>query len=541
MGHQLGANHTFSHSAEINGVNVEPGSGSTIMGYAGITNYNVQENSDDYFTYRSILQIQTNLATKSCPVSAPMANTPPTVSAGADFTIPKGTPFILTGTGSDTETNSAVKYTWEQNDPATAAVTGANSVASPTKVVGPTFRSLPPSASPVRYFPALNTVLSNALSSTYESVSTVGRRLNFTLTARDYGVGGGQTNTDEMVVNVSGFVGPFDVTSQNVEGISWSQGSTQTITWAVNNTAGLVGSANVDILLSTDGGLTFPVTLKSNTPNDGSESIIVPNVAAPYCRIMVKPTGNIFYDINPVPFAIGYIVTKTCNTYTNNVVTNIPDNTTAFSVSGISIPTASTISDVKIAANITHTYLSDLHLAVLSPNSTQVNLMFQQCAANDNLNVTFSDAGTDIACASPTTGTYKPYAPLSALNGGPANGTWTFGFRDLGVGDVGTLNSWSVTICSETVALSTENFGLANFKIYPNPNNGNFTVQFDSNSGNDIKVAVHDIRGRQIFDKSYANNGLFSENLSLSNVQAGIYLVTVQDGERKEVKKIVIE
>jgi hypothetical protein len=46
-------------------VNVEPGSGSTIMGYAGITtDYDVQASSDDYFAYVSILQIQTILPRK---------------------------------------------------------------------------------------------------------------------------------------------------------------------------------------------------------------------------------------------------------------------------------------------------------------------------------------------------------------------------------------------------------------------------------------------------------------------------------------------
>lgn len=543
LGHQLGANHTFSMSQEGTGVNVEPGSGSTIMGYAGITDYNVQSNSDDYFTFRSIAQIQINLQTKTCQVDIPLSNTPPTVFAGNDYTIPKGTPFILTGTGSDPETNATTTYTWEQNDTGTGATINANSVASPTKTVGPNWRSVVPSATPVRYMPALSTVLQNNLSTTYESVSTVARTLNFTLTARDHGVNGGQTNTDATIITVSGSVGPFDVTSQAAEGISYTQGSTQTVSWAVNNTTTLPGSANVDILLSTDGGLTFPTTLKSNTPNDGTETITIPNVAAPYCRIMVKPTGHIYYDINPVPFAIGYTVTTTCNTYTNTTSAAIPDNGSNYSTSGITVPNTVTtpISSVKITANITHTWIGDVYLAVLSPTQTAVNLFQGSCGSNDNMAVTFSDNGSALVCGTPVSGTYLPAQPLSAVNGQNPSGVWTLGFVDTAAGDTGTLNSWSVQVCSQTVVLSTENFGLTDFKIYPNPNNGNFNVQFDSNSGNDVKIAVNDIRGRQIFEKSYQNTGLFNENLELNNVQSGVYLVTVQDGDRKEVKKIVIE
>ena len=158
MGHQLGANHTFSFDGtERTGMNVEPGSGSTIMGYAGITNYNVQDNSDDYFAYTSIWQIQSNLATKSCPASTAIANNPPAINAGSDYTIPISTPFVLSGTGSNSNTAS---YTWEQFDSAISSSTAnSNSVAYPTKPDGPLFRSFIPGSSLVRYMPNLSTVL----------------------------------------------------------------------------------------------------------------------------------------------------------------------------------------------------------------------------------------------------------------------------------------------------------------------------------------------------------------------------------------------
>jgi lipopolysaccharide export system protein LptA len=159
-------------------------------------------------------------------------------------------------TGTDA-TGDVLTYTWEQND---AAVTssGDKSLAIATKPDGPLFRSVYPSASSVRYMPPYSNVLSNKLRSKWESVSDVARALHFTLTARDNAPQGtAQTNTDEMTVNVSGTAGPFVITSQNTDNLSWFQGQSNTINWSVNNTNTLPGSANVNIRLSVDGELLF--------------------------------------------------------------------------------------------------------------------------------------------------------------------------------------------------------------------------------------------------------------------------------------------
>ena len=161
MGHQFGANHTYSHIFEDSGVNVEPGSGSTIMGYAGITSRDVQFNSDAYFVYANIKQIQDNMAGKTCPVRLNLSNSTPTANAGLDYTIPKSTPFVLTGVATDSD-NDMLTYCWEQNDSATSnAQTGAQSAASPTKTIGPNWRSYSPVNTPKRYFPPLSRVIAN--------------------------------------------------------------------------------------------------------------------------------------------------------------------------------------------------------------------------------------------------------------------------------------------------------------------------------------------------------------------------------------------
>lgn len=542
MGHQLGANHTFSYdSSERTGVNVEPGSGSTIMGYAGITtNYDVQANSDDYFAYASIKQIQNNLSSKTCPISTILSNSAPLISAGLDYTIPNGTAFKLTGTGSDIN-GDTISYCWEQNDTAIAQ-SGADSFAVSTKTDGPLFRSIYPSSSKFRYMPAYGLVLSNRLTSAWESVSSVARTLHFTLTGRDNAVQGtGQTNTDEMIVNVSGTVGPFAVTSQNTENLSWAKGSLQTITWNVNGANALPGSANVNIKLSIDGGLTFPILLIGNTPNDGSETITAPNVAATNCRILIEPTANIYYALNSKAFAIGYSVASSCTSYAFVAPFNIPDASTISKT--VNVPASTeTIVDVNFAVSFTHKYLSDVQLEVVSPQGTIVKLFDRSCgASNSNLVLNYDDAGVALACGTITAQTIIPFNPLAAFNGQSKQGVWTFRASDAQVNDIGKVDSAAITICTQTFTLAAPEFQINDFVLYPNPNKGNFNIQFTSNSSNGIKVLVHDLSGRKLFENEFKNKSNFNENIQLKNAQPGAYLLTVIDGNRKDVRKIVIE
>lgn len=544
VGHQFSAYHTMNNNCNREtGYAVEPGSGSTIMAYAGICAPNVQNNSDAYFHARSMEQIYNYIrGGGACAATTTLANNAPTIAPLTSYTIPKGTAFVLKGNGSDANANDVLTYTWEQmNSGANTNVPDANTTTS-----NPNFRSVAPSTSPNRYMPNLASVVAGNLTPTWEVIPNVQRTMNFALTARDNRIGGGQTARQNMTVTFNAATGPFKVTSQASDGISYTQNSSQTVTWDVAGTnAAPIGTSNVNIWLSTDGGQTFNVPLAMNTPNDGTEAVTLPNTAAPYCRIMVEAVGNIYYAVNSKAFAIGYVVQTTCNTYNNTTALTIPDGTAtapgAVVASTISIPVTQTISDINVRVNVSHTYFSDLTIALNHPDGTQVFLANGLCpGATSGFNITFDDAGSGVVCSANVTGTYAPAASLSAFNGKPANGNYTLLLRDNARLDTGNLNNWSIEVCSQTVTLSTENFGLADFKIYPNPNNGNFNVQFASNSGNAVQISVTDIRGRQIFTKEYQNTGMFDQNLNLSNVQSGMYMVTVQDGERKEVKKIIV-
>lgn len=315
VGHQLGANHTFSMSSEGTGVNKEVGSGITIMGYAGITSQDVAPHSIDIFHQASIQQIQVNLSTKTCPITTNITanNATPVVAPVSNYTIPITTPFALTGSATDANAGDVLTYCWEQNDNSTT--TGAGSVASPTKTTGPNWLSFSPTTSPTRLMPRLSTILTGAsvtgplpggdAGANIEALSSVARTLNFRLTVRDNSaysatapVKVGQTAFTDMVVTVDASTGPFLITSQN-SATTWVGGTNEVVTWSVNGTTGApINCANVKISFSSDGGQTFPVVLAASTPNDGTETIAVPVTPTGNGRIKVEAIGNIFFDIN---------------------------------------------------------------------------------------------------------------------------------------------------------------------------------------------------------------------------------------------------
>lgn len=395
MGHQWGANHTFNNFCGGNRNNstaVEPGSGSTIMGYAGICPPNVQGNSDAHFHAVSLAEMDNFVNGQgSCSVNTSTNNMAPVITSIPNYTIPYGTAFVLRGNATDVD-SSTLTYCWEQTNPQVSTQPPL-----PTNTTGPNFRSYPPSDSPNRYMPRIQNILAGNLTPTWEVVPFVGRSMNFALTVRDNdGPFGGQTARANMTVTTSGTIGPFSVTSQNTS-TAWTTYTTQTITWDVAGTTNApVNTSHVNIRLSIDGGMTYPILLAENTPNDGSEQITVPGVNTNSARVMVEAVNNIYFAINAAPISI--------------------------------------------------------------------------------------------------TGT-----------------------------------------------VGTEDFELSNFTVYPNPNKGNFTVAFDSQSSNDIKISVFDIRGRQILSEQYQNTGTFSQNINLGNAEAGIYIVNVEDGNTKETRKIIVE
>ena len=752
MGHQLGGNHTFNGLGENCATDtrnqptaIEPGSGTTIMAYAGICSpVNVQNFSDDHFSAISIDQIDAVITgSGNCSVNTPNINTAPVIAPLLDFTIPKSTPFILRGNATDSE-NDPLTYCWEQYD---NEISTQPPVATSTS--GPNFRSREPIVSPNRFFPIINNVIGNNITPTWEVVPSVARVMDFALTVRDNNVlNGGQTDREDMTVTFAS-VGPFLVTSPNTN-TALQGGSNQTVTWDVaGTTANGINTPYVDIYLSTNSGGAFSVLLASKVPNDGSESITVPNTVGSANRIIVLGHDNIFYDMSninfpitaaPSTFSIAFngqageqnkagcvgenivytlnynalagfsgtttfsatgnpagttvtfspssmtatgsvtmtisntsgvsegfypivvtgtsgattknvnlylqaaealflpitltaptnaannqpvdailtwtadafaesydvqvattndfttivasgntsattftanglaslttyfwrvrsknsactsaytdssqFTTKYCDSYaSNNVPVTISTGAASVTNSTITIPDADnmTISDIDVTLNITHTWIRDLNVKLVSPTGTQITLFGSLCSLNtpgfEDANATFDDAAaTLVACGTSNpriSGKVRPNQALSALNGQSSQGVWTLRVTDSTSGDGGAINSWSLNICSTSAPLTVEEVGSRfDFSVFPNPSNGSFTVQSNKISSEKTKIQVYDMRGRLIFENQYLGNNSLNETVQLQNAQTGVYLLSVSDGENKEVKRIIIE
>ena len=315
IGHQFGGQHTFNGTlGSCSGGNrsatsaYEPGSGTTIMAYAGICgNDNTQTFSDPYFHSHSFDQLVAHITgAGNCGVNTPTGNNAPVVNAGANFQIPISTPFELTGSATDAD-GDPLTYIWEQFNLGPAGAPNSPSGDAPI------FRVYSPVTSPTRTFPATLTPtggLGALLTNTQvrgEILPSYARRLVFRFVARDNRVGGGGSDYDSMNVAVIGTAGPFIVTLPNTATASWQAGAPQQVAWNVaNTTAAPINAANVDILLSTDSGRTFPTVLLANTPNDGYENVTVPTsiAATSNARIKVKASGNVFFDLSNQDFSI---------------------------------------------------------------------------------------------------------------------------------------------------------------------------------------------------------------------------------------------
>ena len=321
FGHEFSALHSFNGTTGIcsgqrtGETGYEPGSGSTLMGYSVCGAESLQPTNDGYFHTGSLEQIVSYTTGagggNSCDTETATGNSLPVVSAGPDYTIPKGTPFTLTATATDAN-GDALNYCWEEYDLSVAAPPDNDADGQPR----PIMRSLAPVSSPSRTFPRLQYILNNANvppqtytigSNTYltgEILPAITRTMKFHVTVRDNRTGGGGVISDEMLLNVRTESGPFAVTQPN-SALTWTTGTHQTVTWDVAGTsAAPINTANVKISLSTDGGNTFPIVLAANTSNDGSEDVAIPNTPTTTARVKVEAVGNIFFDISNTNFTI---------------------------------------------------------------------------------------------------------------------------------------------------------------------------------------------------------------------------------------------
>jgi subtilisin-like proprotein convertase family protein len=527
MGHQWGADHTFNGTASscsgnrVSSSAYEPGSAITIMGYAGICGAeNLAQNSIDTFVARSYDQIRAYIDNDttgdSCDVPIDIGNDAPVPNAGADYTIPAQTPFELEGSATDS-TPGSLTYDWQQYNLGSSTSAGNTNTDLGSN---PIFRPWLPETDGTRVFPNLSYILNNANTppnpvpcpaipgqptpsqncSPGMTLPTTNRTLTFRMMVRDNVANAGGVDYDTMNATVVNSAGPFQVTSNNSAGGSHPGGSTQTVTWNVaNTTAAPVSCANVNILVSTDGGNTFPNTVASNVANNGSASVTVPNIATTTARWKVKCANNIFFDINNANFAItgGGPTSTPTNTPTitatpsggSQIVTycstfsplTIPDGSGTGITGTLTIPAAATILDANVRLSVTHSWIGDLTFR-LSNGTTSTIIVDRPgftgtgfgCSGNNIDDSFVDDEGTngtwESSCsADPANPAYPAGSRLiggnipvtgnptlmTAYDGGSTAGTWTLNVSDSATPDTGTLNQFCLEFEVPTGATAT--------------------------------------------------------------------------------------
>ncbi len=423
IGHQFGGRHTQTNSCarDTSGAtNIEVGSGSTIMGYAGICPPDVQGNSDAYFDYANIQNITQYIQQgngSTCAQEIVLSNNPPTVSAGPDYTIPIGTPFKLTAQATDID-GDVLTYTWEQIDTGFSG----NQPPQSSNTSGPLFRSLPPSTNPTRYFPVIDDVLSGDLGNTWEVLPNVSRPLNFAVTVRDNVVGGGQNASDVVTLQAVSQAGPFRVTSQD-SNVTYQGGSVQTITWDVAFTnIAPVDASQVNILLSVDGGQTFPIVLDQNVVNDGSHQVIIPGgISTTNARIMVEAADNVFYAVNSAnftitnaPFVMQLSELQISACQPNNLITNFTYNTfqgfseeVTFSASNVPPGLSVTFNPTSASVNNTNVQITISGTSSVSPGSYPITITGTSASETKDIVLTatvLNDNFTDVVLLTPVNG-----------------------------------------------------------------------------------------------------------------------------------------
>lgn len=527
MGHQFGANHTFTFSSESTQAQIEPGSGSTIMGYAGITgSTDVQPHSDDLFSIASIGQVAFYTKTgagSGCALTTVTGNTAPTANAGSDYIIPKSTPFLLTGSGSDVNAGDVITYVWEQTD--VFEKNTSNTFPKATSTTGPVFRVYNDSILSVRAFPSLPTILAGQVTSTWEALPSVTRDLNFRFTVRDNHIGGGNNKSDDMKVTVSAVSGPFAITQPNTA-ISVSGGSQQSVTWDVSSSnLPPVSCANVKISLSADGGNSFPYVLAATTANDGSETVAMPAVNSNKCRIKVEAVGNIFFDISNADFTI--TSTSGCpgqyDTSNNNTVKKasiVPLNT-----------------DIKGTIN-TSTDRDFYRFTVVTAGTYTITLT--TIPANYNFTVINS---SNIAIGQSANGGTTDESIVIALSAGD------YAVKIIGKsGAFDAANCYTLRIASPSLAIIASSAAAINndltsrgVQVYPNPASLITTLHFPEPMNN-VQITLTDVSGQPVLRKYYKTIAAGQQvDLSLQRVSKGAYFIKINSKTSSGTLKLLVQ
>jgi hypothetical protein len=315
LGRQLGAWPTANGCSRTTLADraVEPGGGSTVMGYApsacGGNAQWLQARSDLYFHAANIEQIQGWLGSRGGRCASKHIN--PMFAAWIDpeplaeeKIIPARTPFMLEAPAEPAEPADGrrLTYTWEQMDAGQEQRRDLTDLGN-----GPLFRSFAPTATGVRVFPRMAAVLGHEAAEPGETLPTTSRMLNFRLTARDNGGEQATVASADARVRVIDTGRPFAVLSPVATTRSVG-GQSLHVRWDVAGTTDEPISCHfLEIDLSVDGGASWLATpLATDVRNNGDAEVTLPAVERPTerARLRLRCDWRPFFAVSPGDFTI---------------------------------------------------------------------------------------------------------------------------------------------------------------------------------------------------------------------------------------------
>lgn len=179
-----------------------------------------------------------------------------------------------------------------------------------------------------------------------------------------------------------------------------------------------------------------------------------------YARVIDDLNSNGVLDGLDLPLP-GFIVSSGTSTDTYNSTGSVPIIDGGTSASTISIPVGSgLVRDINVRINLTHTWVSDLVITLIAPDSTEIVLASGVGQDGDDFTNTIFDDSASISITAgnaPFTGTFRPAQPLSGFNGLSLDGTWTLRIDDVFLQDFGILLDWSMEILRDLAVVSDAN------------------------------------------------------------------------------------
>jgi len=355
---------------------------------------------------------------------------------------------------------------------------------------------------------------------------------------------GTTTKTVDVVLSVQAGIPAVPALTTPTNGATGQSLSTNLV-WAASANA-----ATYTVETATDAGFTANTTSNSVSATNFSPAGLTQNTQYFWRVKAVNGCGESAYSL------VFNFTTATisCATETNSSTVAIPNATVdgteaAPGESIIAITNNVTITDVNVTLNITYGYVEDLRVVLTSPAGTTVELL-KNLASNSGANFTntvLDDAGTTAITATapanaPFTATYSPENPLSVLNNETSVGNWKLSVYDNWTADSGSITSWSVEICGSPV-LGIEDSKIADsFALWPNPNNGEFHISFNSTNNDTVALTAYDIRGRKVTEQHFENNSnVFNQTINFNTLAKGVYILKIQTGNNELFKRLVIK